>query len=221
MNEFDLQELQVPSHDRGMAKFWRRIHRNWMAHVKSSDKGRGAHTDYATFWKFAVRPLAFWQQSLVPDDMLDDFKKMATDGHSIPWHSKLSRQRDLLPTNLVARLRNRKACISAKGHFCVVPFHAKPGDAMSILHRGQLPCVLRAIPKYVIQIPSSTGEAYDSSNFFPSTPRNGPGSEQVTHLRSSHQYQFVGGCCVAGVTRSEALEACIKDGTEVIDFWLA
>lgn len=192
-----------------------------MAQIKSSDKTRGAHMDYTTFWKFAVRPLAFWEQSLASDDMLDEFDKMATDGQVVPWHSKLSRKRDSLLMNLVTRLRNRKACISAKGYFGIVPFDVKPGNAICILYGGQLPCVLRAIPKDVTQIPSSTGKASGFSTCSPSAPQYGTGSGHVTHLRSSDQYHFVGGCFVAGITRSEALDACTENDAKVIDFSLA
>ena len=93
---------------------------------------------------------------------------------------------------LSALFKNRKICTSASGHFCLVPFHAKRGDATSILHGGRLPCVL----------PHHSGNA------------------DVTTLVESHDYRFLGGCFVAGIMHGEAFGACLNQDKEPVKFKL-
>ncbi len=219
-NEIDPAQLQVLANagDTGMFPFWERIHKSWVARIGRLKFGRIAHMDFAAFREAVIRPLTIWNSKLASETLLRDVDEMGYDATTTQRDAKRARRQAILLAKLVNRLQNRRTCVSENGHFCIVPFTTQPGDAICLLHGGQLPCVLRAIPGDASHNTISAAEERRTSSTILEPIKSEP--ERYTRLISSHRYQFIGGCFVEGDTQGEALEACLKAAAELISFLL-
>lgn len=105
-----------------------------------------------------------------------------------------------LMTTIKGFLKNRRVAMSTTGHFCLVPSNAKCGDAICIMPGGRLPCVIRRVDSNTTQLDSD--------------------DSQITTLRDSEHYHFIGGCHVLGIMHGEAFQTYVRRGIKPIDFKL-
>ena len=115
-------------------------------------------------------------------------------------------------------LKNRRIAMSTTGHICLVPLNAKPGDAICILHGGRLPCVIRRSRSAGIHDPPGPNRVPSSKE----TARTRLDSVEVdiTTLKDSGHYSFIGGCFAAGIMHGEAFKIFVDKGVKPINFKL-